>query len=426
MARLKILLSAFECLPGYGSEAGTAWDCALIASRQHEIWIITLERYREGIEAELARNPVPNLSVHYVNTPAWVRRLQRDQRVAQISYYIWQVIALGHARRLHREVGFDIAHHVTLQKYWMPSFLWRLPVPLIWGPVGGGESAPLAFWSGFSLRGKVYEILRSTARWVGERDPFLKLAARRSVLVLATSEQSRQRLDRLGPRQLSVYPAIGLLEDEINRLASAESRGGTPVRFLSIGRVLHWKGFHLGLRAFAQARLPDAEFWIIGNGPELERLKDLAEDLGITDRVVFFGRIPRDQVLDKLRECDVLVHPSLHESGGMCCLEAMAARKPVVCLDLGGPAIQVSDESGIRVAARDPRQTVADLAAAMALLAGDADLRRRMGEAGHERVLGNYTWTRKVAFYDSLYQSIVGAKDRGGDFRIDLELLQQT
>ena len=98
----------------------------------------------------------------------------------------------------------------------------------------------------------------------------------------------------------------------------------------------------------------------------------------------------------------------------------MAARKPVLCLDLGGPAIQVSDESGIRVSAHSPEQTVTELADAMTRLAGDADLRRRICQAGHERVVQNYAWDRKVEFIDSLYQAIVGAK--GGDTQVEFEL----
>ena len=66
-------------------------------------------------------------------------------------------------------------------------------------------------------------------------------------------------------------------------------------------------------------------------------MEKLARELGITANVKFWGGIRRAQVLEKLAECDVLIHPSLHESGGWVCLEAMAAGRPVVCLDLGGP-----------------------------------------------------------------------------------------
>ena len=65
----------------------------------------------------------------------------------------------------------------------------------------------------------------------------------------------------------------------------------------------------------------------------------------------------------------MLVHPSLHDSGGWVCLEAMAAGKPVICLDLGGPGEQVTRETGFKIPALDPDQAVKDMARAMAVLA---------------------------------------------------------
>ena len=79
------------------------------------------------------------------------------------------------ARKLHQQVRFDVVHHVTFVKYTMPSFMALLPVPFVWGPVGGGETTPSGFWWSFSLRGKVFEIFRVLARRLGEFDPFVRL-----------------------------------------------------------------------------------------------------------------------------------------------------------------------------------------------------------------------------------------------------------
>jgi hypothetical protein len=85
-------------------------------------------------------------------------------------------------------LGYSVRFFCTFVKYSTPSFLSLLPVPFIWGPVGGGESAPKDFWQGFSLRGKVYETLRNLARWLGEHDGFVQLTAQRCVLALATTK----------------------------------------------------------------------------------------------------------------------------------------------------------------------------------------------------------------------------------------------
>jgi glycosyltransferase involved in cell wall biosynthesis len=170
--------------------------------------------------------------------------------------------------------------------------------------------------------------------------------------------------------------------------------------------MLHWKGFHLGLKAFAAAALPGSEYWLVGSGPELANLKRLARDLGITHKVRFLGQLTRVDALAKLAACQALVHPSLHDSGGYVCLEAMAAGRPVICLDLAGPATQVTENTGIKVPAQDPQQAVRDLANAMITLANNPDMRLRMGQAARERAATVFAWERKGESLSALYESL--------------------
>jgi len=149
-----------------------------------------------------------------------------------------------------------------------------------------------------------------------------------------------------------------------------------------------------------------SEYWIIGDRPERAELQRLAHDLGVADKVHFLGAMPRVQVLERLSECDVLVHPSLHDSGGWVCLEAMAAGRPVICLDLGGPALQVTEETGFKTPAITPEQVVNDLAEAMLRLARDPELRKRMGEAARKRVNEYFDWDKKGEWLTDLYDSV--------------------
>lgn len=408
MKPLKVLLSAYSCEPGRGSEPGVGWNVAREVAKYHEVWVLTRpDESGEIIEAELARNPVPNMHFVYFTLPIWGGGWRWGQSGAmQIHYYFWQIQAYFVARRLHQEIGFDVSHHVTFVKYSSPCFLSLLPIPLIWGPVGGGESAPKPFWQDFGLRARVYETARNIVRWVGERDPFVHLTAKRSAIVRATTEDTAKRLYNMGVTDVQILPESGLPAEEIARLTQYKMPEGEPIRFISMGRLLHWKGFHLGVRAFAQANLPDAEYWLLGDGPEGERLATLAEELGITSQVKFWGRLPREETLRKLGESHVLVHPSLHDSGGWVCMEAMATGRPVICLNLGGPAVQVTEETGFKVPAHDPDQAVSDLAEAMVRLAKDSELRVRMGQAGQKLVSEAYSWEATGHALAQLYEKI--------------------
>src|SRR5918996_3181186 len=193
MRRRRILISAFACRPGMGSEPGKGWACATTMARHHDVWVLTRGRYRDLIEDALRREPVPSLRFVYLDLPGWILRATKPSHEFQLFYYMWQLAAYFAARRLCREVGIELIHHVSYSKFWAPSFVALLPVPFVWGPVGGGESMPPGFLRRCSIQGRMYEHLRQLARWVGECDPFVKMTARRSKVALATTSESAAR-----------------------------------------------------------------------------------------------------------------------------------------------------------------------------------------------------------------------------------------
>lgn len=407
MQSLNVLVSAYACRPGEGSEPGIGWDTVQELAKYHKVWVLTRSNNQAAIAAELRQHPLPNVQFLYIDLPAWAVWWKRGQRGVQIHYYLWQILAYQIGKKLHQDVGFDLIHHVTYVKYWGPSFLALLPVPFVWGPVGGGESAPAAFWQDFSWRGKLYEIARNVARRLAEYDPFVRMTARNSVYAWATTEDTAQRLRSLGAEQVEVYSQVGLSPQHIEELSSYGSQT-PPLRFISIGRLLHWKGFYLGLRAFAQATLPaTAEYWIVGDGPERQRLETLAAKLGIAQQVKFLGKLSRQETFQALGQSRVLVHPSLHESGGMVCLEAMAIGRPVICLDLGGPAVQVTQETGFKITAQTPTQVVTDMASVMTALTDKPEAWEQMSHRCLQRVRATYSWETKGKRFIQVYEDVV-------------------
>jgi glycosyltransferase involved in cell wall biosynthesis len=407
---MKILLSAYACEPNRGTEPGVGWNIAVSLAQYHQIWVFTSNTHRAAIETELSIRPIENLQFVYLDPLGWVYDWSQEGKKAtwgvHLHYYLWQVLAYFVGRSLHKSIGFDLVHHLTYGKYSAPSFLSFLPIPFFWGPIGGAESAPKPFWQDFSLRARTYEVFRSLSQQVGELDPFVSLTARRSRLTWCKAEDTAKRMRELGSQNVSVMVELGLRLEEIATLASYPIPTTELIRFISMGRLLHWKGFHLGVQAFAKAALPNAEYWILGEGPERDRLQTLAEDLGIASELKFFGNLPRAEGLSKLGECHVLVHPSLHDSGGWVCLEGMAAGRPIICLDLGGPGVQVTAETGFRIPAHNPDQAVQELAEAMTRLAQDANLRMQMGQAGQSLIAKSYNWEAKAKALTKAYEKV--------------------
>ncbi|BAY15227.1 putative glycosyl transferase, group 1 family protein [Anabaenopsis circularis NIES-21] len=407
---MKILISAYACEPGQGSEPGVGWNFIREMSKYHHLWVLTSNCHRPGIEAELARQPQLNLNFIYLDPFGliidWSQKGKSTQKWVYIHYYLWQMKAYFIGRLLHHQIKFDIVHHVTYVKYTSPSFLCLLPIPFIWGPVGGGEFTPKNFWQSLNFRSKIYEFIRNTACFIGECDPFVRLTAKRSILAWATTEDTAKRLQYLGAKNVQIYSQLGISQEELASFADTSPSHRSIIKFISVGRLLHWKGFHLGLLAFAKANISNSEYWVVGEGSARKHLEKITQELGIDQQVKFWGSLSRNETLSKIRDSHVLVHPSLHDSGGLVCLEAMSVGLPVICLNLGGPALQVTEETGFKIQANTPAQTVNDIAQAMISLVAEPKLRLKMGAAGKKRVRDVFSWEFKGLFVAQCYKEV--------------------
>ena len=156
-------------------------------------------------------------------------------------------------------------------------------------------------------------------------------------------------------------------------------------RLLFVGRLTAAKGLPILLRSVAAlaADHPALSLDVAGDGPDREMLTTLATTLGIADRVNFLGNQSEAQVRGLMRRADVFVMASFAEGVPVVLMEAMAAGTPVVATRVAGVAELVADDvSGLLVAPADPEA----LAAAVARLLADPDLRRRLAVAGRDVV----------------------------------------
>lgn len=409
MPPLKVLVSAYACEPQKGSEPGSGWQWVRQIAKFNEAWVLTRRNNRAAIEAALAAEPLPNVHFVYLDLPRWARFWKKAPGGIYLYYYLWQCYAYFVGKKLHRKVNFDFVHHVTFAKYWTPSFLAMLKTRFVWGPVGGGESMPLSFWWKLRLRGKLYELLRVLARAVCELDPFVHFTARKAALTFATTPETERRLRSLGCKNVVLLSNAALNDQEFRKLSEFPLRRDAVFRAISIGTLSHLKGFDLALRAFARLRqdlASSCEYWIIGSGVERARLEAIARQLGVADRVTFWGALPRSKVLEMIGDCDVMLHPALHDSSGWVSVEAMAAGRPVICLNLGGIALQVTDETGVKLPARSPQQAITDMADALLAIAGNPERRVALGEAARAQMAKNFNWDRRGGFLSAIYQQL--------------------
>ncbi|HXG34264.1 MAG TPA: glycosyltransferase family 4 protein, partial [Bryobacteraceae bacterium] len=316
-------------------------------------------------------------------------------------YFLWQIAAYLKAKKLCRKIHFDVVHHVSYANSWLPVWFGLLPVPFLWNR-GVRCTVPWRALRYFSWRSKAVEALRNLSVLAGSAVTD-RLTTRRAAAITTLDPIAVE------PEGCPVLRSGcgGLSQEELSVLLELPVRTGRLVRMATIGRLEDWKGQQFGLRAFARLLedYPECEYWLVGDGPERTELKQLAKKLHCADRVRFIGQVPRSRVLSLLSEIDILVHPSLREAFGLAVLEAMAAGRPVVCLDLGALP-ELVGEAGIIVPA-SPWETLADrLCSALRVLVQDSDLRRRLGRIARQRAEA-FSWDRQVHDLSALYRHLI-------------------
>jgi len=413
---MKVLLSTYSCFPCQTSEPGNAWRAINEALREHEVWAVIADahQYRELTGPVLKKNPLPNFHPVFLKLPPYLQWLSGQAATTPVYYHLWQDRLRGLVRELHRQIQFDLVHHVTFGRYWSPSGLRELHLPFIWGPVGAAETPPPAFVRELPWRYRLAETVRDGVRSFSERTTALRATAAAATIAIGVTRESCAALERLGARRVERLPQMALTDADLAQFAALPPPPPGPLRAICIGRHVHWKGFYLAIRAFAvfARNNTGAELWIVNDGPFRPELEKVAAQTGVAARVKFLGTLPKyADVLEKLGQSHVLLHPALHEGFGNVCLEAMAAGRPVGCLDIGGPASQITPETGFAAPATHPTEAVAALAGFLERLDRDRALLAAMSAAARAHVQKNYTMREVNARMRTFYAEAVAQQD---------------
>ncbi len=409
----KILLCAYSCLKdpdqrfGDGGEGVLGWNMVKQAARFAEVAVLTHYKNKPAIDQKLRQEPLPTASFYYIRLPWGLEILNRIHGGIQLAAYLWQIRAYGIAKRLHAQQKFDLFHHTTYANDWMASFIGALlPVPYVRGPGGGAHVIPSAFLENYSLREICLEKLRSVGQWVFRHDPFFITGQNRAQTILVCNTEAFEALSPEWQKKAHFFPVNGIAQTDIHASLSQEK---SPFTCITAGKLLKLKNTDLAIRAFAvfYEKHPGSQFIIIGDGPEYARLEILAKSLGVSQAVQFKKWMAREQLLMEIAAADVFLFASLRDGGGAVVVEAMAQSKPVICFDMAGPGLHVTETSGIKIKPTNPKQAVADMAEAIERLNGDRALREQLGKGALERIKKEYLWDKLGDRLNEYYTSAI-------------------
>ena len=428
--KLRLLACAFVCSPFGNSKLGSGeavlgWNLVTQLARFHEVHVLTHPSNREGIEERLQERPHPTLSFHFFELPHWLSVLQKLQGCFQVYAYLWQIKAYLVARRLHGKIRFDAFHHLTYANDWAASFVGAfLPIPYLRGPCGGAQKTPRQFLSEYAWHNRLWERVRAGMGWVLRHDPFFILGQSRARRILVCNRESLEAIPKRFQQKAALFPVNGISSEDLTIIASRSGSGvsrddkatvssampSKEFRILSAGRLIALKGFGFAIRAFKPFadQHADSKMAVVGEGPDLPRLESLVRSLQLSDQVCFPGWMARNALLAAMCSCDVFLFPSFRDGGGAVVVEAMAAGKPVICMDLAGPGMHVTEDCGIKIPPCSPHEAIQLMAEALERLYGDCELRGKMGQAARLRAEQMYSWDHLGERLLKIYEEVLG------------------
>lgn len=181
-----------------------------------------------------------------------------------------------------------------------------------------------------------------------------------------------------------------------------------PLRLLSVARLYWTKGYEHALQAIELIRMRGmtVEYRIIGAGEYADAIAFCRYQLGLEDTVSLLGAMSPDDVRKQMEWADIFVHPSVSEGFCNAVIEAQSMRLPVVCTDADGLAENVlTGVSGYVVPRRDPKA----MADKIYNLARDAALRKRMGNAGRQRVESRFNLPKQIEAFQEFYIHVMSS-----------------
>ena len=369
---MKVFLSAIACNPDLGSEAKVGWDAAMAVSEHNECHVVTHTSCRKAIEQKQAEGIATQIKFHYFgdefnwHPSRFIARIQ-----SWLIFRKWQAQLLPVASALHQKHRFDITHHATYVTWRVASPLWRLPVPFVWGPIGGTASLPRAFFGILSAPTKLFEIARHASGLIASRSrAFLDCVAKTSILVAANEEtevffrrfRPTASITRLSPVFFDDLQIAALREPP--RPPTARER---PLRLFAGGNLEGRKGVALALEAIAELnkRRIDVTYTFGGHGPELHSLQSLAQQLGVDEQVEFHQGFHKEDYVRRLKESDIYFLPSFRETTPITLIEAALAGCYPVVADNSGAGEIVRRIGGRAVPAHNKTQIVNEMADAI-------------------------------------------------------------
>lgn len=405
---MRILIEAYACCPGRGSEENNGWCLPLeLARAGHAVTVVTKSEH--AVEIGTARAAIlrgepqlePLWNFVFIGTPDWTRHLPHALR-PRVRYWIW-------LRRVPRHIssiagGHDLLWHLTWGSLFAGTRLHLLGLPLIHGPSGGGQTTDPRAMPLFG-RDVIWEIIRSlTVRAMRHTRPAW---IRRASMLICSNRETERLAIRMGARRTALCSDATLPESFRPPQCPERSHEGA-LRLLWIGRLVRLKAVRLAIWAM-EALPPElpVSLEILGDGPDAAWLQQALATSPARERITWGGRVPWDEIPRRMRAADTLLLTSVRDSCAAQVFEAMCWGLPVIAIRQFGVRDHAPAEGVCWVRPGPIPALVHDLATSIVRLQRSPAMRQRMSALNHA-ASREHLWAPRAATLMALIARLRG------------------
>jgi len=418
---VKLLLSSIACDPFGGSEGIYGWYVVSALAKKHDCFVITGGDSMPSLRRAHEQGMIPpTLKFKFLGYPKPYhpnRLLARFQ--SWLRFLMFTQSLLASAKSWHAEEGFDVAQHVTYTTWRVASPLWRLGIPVIWGPLSGTELFPSSCLSTLSFPSLCFEIIRSIQSFLARKSPAIRACAQGAVCIPVPHQQAQSFIQNLRGSKNAVPICHNFFFPETRMRALHTTRPTTnslrPLRAFAAGNLEGRKGVAIALQAIFLAKKAGVrvDYHVTSRGPELAHLQRLSEKLGLSDQVILGVRFDATDFSAALGTFDIVLLPSLRDGAGLSIMEAMLAGCVPIVADWCGPAEFVTPECGYKVPVTNPTNMAIEIARILCLLDNDRTLVKLKGDVASTRIRSSYSETQFLESMNKLFISALSGVPLG-------------
>lgn len=409
---LNILINAYACSPNWGSEPGMAWNWCSNLAKYCELFIITEGEWKKEIEDAVKTHPYgKNMHFYYNPVPQKVRDMCWNQGDWRFYYYYrkWQKSTLKIAKQICKEHKIDIIHQLNMVGFREPGLLWKIKgIPYVWGPVGGMGKIPTSFLKNVSWKQNLFCRIKNTINTLQYSfQPSVRKAIKRSDIIISAVKGVENVLKNKYGKQTIIIPETGIKERCVPIEKMPQKEEG--FNLLWVGRFISTKKLDIALQTIAKLKhLRNIKLHIVGFGMNDEdaKYKNLAKELEIEDKCIWYGKLDNVKVMELMQRMDIFFFTSIMEATSTVTLEAIQNRLPIVCHNTCGFGNIVNDSIGRKIELHTPKDSINDFTRVIEELYHNRSILTEM-KPNFDKVAEDLTYEAKAKKMFEIYNSLL-------------------